>query len=239
MAPTLLKFANENRKNFSEFGIFDIGSVAPIKNGEFKENKQLGILLASKKENENDLFYKAKGIVNNILKITKNVELSYKVSEEKKNWMNPVKTAKIMYENTDLGYITVLHPKIKNNIDKKLNIVIVEINLFKLYAINEVEPKYEAVSKYPEVSFDLSLLVDSNKDFESVEKDLNNFESPIIVKTKFVDLYTGVGLPENKKSMTFTFVWCAQDHTLAGEEVEAEKVKLLDYLSSKGYTSRY
>jgi len=59
------------------------------------------------------------------------------------------------------------------------------------------------------------------------------------VKTKFVDLYTGVGLPENKKSMTFTFVWCAQDHTLTGEEVEAEKVKLLDYLSSKGYTSRY
>ena len=72
-----------------------------------------------------------------------------------------------------------------------------------------------------------------------MEKDLNNFESPIIVKTKFVDLYTGVGLPENKKSMTFTFVWCAQDHTLTGEEVEAEKVKLLDYLSSKGYTSRY
>lgn len=239
IAPTLLKFANENKKNFNEFGIFDIGSVAPIKDGEFEENKQLGILIASKKESENDLFYKAKGIVNNILRITKNVELSYKVSEEKKNWMNPVKTAKIMYGDTELGYITVLHPKIKNNIDKKLNIVIVEINLFRLYEINEVETKYEAISKYPEVSFDLSLLVDMDKQFECVEKDLNNFESPIIVKTKFVDLYTGVGLPENKKSMTFTFVWNAQDHTLTGEEVENEKVKLLDYLSSKGYTSRY
>ena len=68
---------------------------------------------------------------------------------------------------------------------------------------------------------------------------MDNFESPIIIETKFVDLYNGVGLPEGKKSMTFTFVWGAKDHTLTGEEVELEKVKLLDYLISIGYTSRY
>ena len=118
-------------------------------------------------------------------------------------------------------------------------VVVLEVNLFKLYEIENIEVKYTAVSKYPEISFDLSLLVDLNKDYESVEKDLNNFESPIIIGTKFVDLYTGVGLPENKKSMTFTFRWNANDHTLTGEEVELEKAKLLDYLSSKGYTSRY
>lgn len=239
MASTLLKFASENKKNFNEFGIFDVGSVAPLKDNKFSENKQLGILIASKKESENDLFYRAKGIINHILRITKNVELSYRVIEDRKSWMNPVKTAKIMYQDIELGYITVLHPKIKNNIDKKLNVVIVEINLFKLYEIDNVEVKYEAISKYPEISFDLSLLVDLDKNYEIVEKDLNNFESPIIVGTKFVDLYTGEGLPDNKKSMTFTFIWNANDHTLTGEEVEKEKAKLLDYLNSKGYTSRY
>lgn len=239
MAPTLLKFANENRKNFNEFGIFDVGSVAVVKDDGFSENKQLGILIASKKDGENELFYKAKGMINHILRLTKNVELSYRTIEDKKPWMNPVKTAKIIYNDMELGYITVLHPRIKNNIDKKLNVVIVEVNLFKLYEINNVELKYEAVSKYPEISFDLSLLVDLDKNYECVEKDLNNFESPIIVGIKFVDLYTGVGLPENKKSMTFTFRWNANDHTLTGEEVEIEKAKLLEYLNSKGYTSRY
>ena len=39
--------------------------------------------------------------------------------------------------------------------------------------------------------------------------------------------------------MTFTFRWNANDHTLTGEEVEIEKAKLLEYLNSKGYTSRY
>ena len=239
IAPTLLKFANDNRKNFSEFGIFDIGSVAPIKEGKFTENKELGILIASKKETENDLFYKMKGIINKILNITKNAKVSYEILEDKKVWMNPVKTAKIICRGSEIGYITTLHPKIKNNIDKKLNIVISEINLFKLYRISYNEPVFSAVSKYPEVSFDLSLLVDTNKLYEEVKKDLDNFESPIIVETKFVDLYNGVGLPDQKKSMTFTFVWGAKDHTLTGEEVEKEKEKLLQYLISKGYTSRY
>ena len=239
MASTLLKFANDNRKNFNEFGIFDVGSVAPINNGKFTENKQLGVLIASKKETENALFYKMKGIINQVLNITKNVNVSYKVVEDKKVWMNPVKTAKIMCEDIELGYITTLHPKIKNNIDKKLNIAIAEINLFELYKILYNEPVFTAISKYPEISFDLSLLVDSNSLYEDVKKDLDNFESPIIIETKFVDLYNGVGLPEGKKSMTFTFVWGAKDHTLTGEEVEIEKAKLLEYLISKGYTSRY
>lgn len=240
MAPTLLKFANDNRKNFSEFGIFDVGSVAPVaKDGKFSENKQLGILIASKKESENELFYRIREIVDTILKLTKNVETSYKVLENKKVWQNPIKTAKIVADEIELGYITALHPKIKNNIDKKLNIAVAEINLFDLYNIEYKEPIFSAVSKYPEISFDLSLLVDSTKAFEDVKKDLNNFESSIINGIKFVDLYIGSGLPEGKKSMTFTFSWRADDHTLTGEEVETEKTKLLEFLSGKGYTSRY
>ena len=101
------------------------------------------------------------------------------------------------------------------------------------------EPKFTAVSKYPTVSFDLSLLVDVNKTYENVKKDLNNFESPIINEIKFVDLYNGLGLPEGKKSMTFTFSWKAEDHTLTGEEVEAEKSRLLEFLKNDGYVSRY
>jgi len=240
MAPTLLKFADDNRKNFSEFGIFDVGSVAPVNlDGSFSENKQLGILIASKKESENDLFYRMKGIINQVLNITKNAEVAYKVLENKKVWQNPVKTAKVTAGDYELGYLTTLHPKIKNNIDKKLNIVIAEINLFNLYKLLYNELEFSAVSKYPEVSFDLSLLVNVDSSYESVKKDLNNFESSIINEIKFVDLYTGTGLPEGKKSMTFTFSWKAKDHTLTGEEVETEKVKLLEFLRNNGYESRY
>ncbi|MBP3284912.1 MAG: phenylalanine--tRNA ligase subunit beta [Clostridia bacterium] len=239
MAPTLLNFANENKKNYDAFGIFDIGSVASVVNGEVEEHKELGVLLASKSEGENDLFYRLKGMINHILRVTKNVELTYLPITEKKDWMNPVKTAKIVYNDVELGYLSVIHPKIKNNIDKKLNVAVLELNMFKLYEIEGKELSFGGASKYPEVSFDLSLLIDKTLPYATVKKDLNNFESAIIIRNEFVDLYEGVGLPEDKKSMTFTFVWGAKDHTLTGEEVEAEKVKLLEYLNSKGYTSRY
>ena len=239
MAPTLLKFADENRKNFSEFGIFDIGSVAPTSGKDFSENKELGILIASKKDAENTLFYKMKEIIDKIFSITKNIEISYEELKDKKSWQNPVKTAKITYNNKELGYITTLHPKIKNNMDKKLNVAIAEINLFELYKIKYNELTFSMVSKYPEVSFDLSLLADNDRSYETIKKDLNKFESPIINEIKFVDLYVGVGLPAGKKSITFTFSWKADDHTLTSEEVEAEKAKLLEFLATKGYTSRY
>ena len=39
------------------------------------------------------------------------------------------KSAQIVLNSVDYGYISILHPMLKENIDRKLNIVIFEVNL--------------------------------------------------------------------------------------------------------------
>jgi len=238
MAPTQLKFAEENRKNFDEFGLFEIGSVAKFEK-DVEEHKQLGVLLASKKTSENDLFYKLKGIINKVFNVAKNIELEYVENDLVLSWIHPVKSARIKYNGEELGYLSVVHPKIKANIDKKLNIVVAEINMFKVYEIKAQIHKFIEPSKYPEINYDLSLLVDNDVKYATMMADIESFENPIMLGVKLIDIYCGKGLPEGKRSITLNFRWGANDHTLTSEEVDAGKADLIKHLNAKGYESRY
>ena len=240
MAPTQIKFAEENRKNFDEFGLFEIGSVATFKNDDVEEHKELGVLIASKKVSESEMFFKLKGIINKMFDVIKNVSLNYVENTDiKYTWVHPVKSAKLMYGDVELGYMTVLHPKVKGNIDKKLNIALCEINMFKVNEIAKKIEKFVEPSKYPEINYDLSLLVKNEVKFETLMNDIKGFISPIMIGTRLVEIYTGNGLPEGMRSITLNFKWGSNDHTLTSEEVDSGKAELLKYLNSKGYESRY
>ncbi|MEN8905121.1 MAG: phenylalanine--tRNA ligase subunit beta [Clostridiales bacterium] len=243
MIPKMLSFADVNRKNFDSFKIFEIGSVFPFdeSNQKYNEIKTLSILIASKKVSEDDLFYKAKGIINHILSIIKNgFPKYYALNIEKLNysWINRVKGSEIKLNNENLGYISVLHPMIKDRIDKKLNIAFVELNMDKFNNINFNEVIYSDPSKYPDVDLDLSLIVDKNVLYEKIYNDLNSFENELLNECKFVDVYSGKGVDENKKSMTFRFTLGSSYKTLSSEEIDDFQNSLIKYADDKGYKLR-
>lgn len=241
LAPIMLNFASVNVKNFNDFGLFEIGSVFTIKdnNSECHQHKNLSILLASKSESEDELFYRSKGILSSIFSITKKAVPKFKTFENSNfDWIHPIKAAKVVCDCKEIGYITVIHPKIKSNIDKKLNMVLVEINSFDLNDIAEKTVKYIAPSKYQEVSFDLNILVNSDKLFEDVYGEISSFDNILLNECKFIDLYKGKGIPEGKNSMTFNFRIGSKDHTLSSEEIDGFRNRILEYIDQKGYELR-
>lgn len=239
IAPIMINFAAENKKNFDGFGMFEIGSVFPSKE-KFDEHKNLCLLIASKNESEDNLFYKAKGILTSLLKTIKNTEFEYSKADKslEYSWVHPVKTAEINHNNKNFGYISVVHPKIKENVDKKLNMVIVEIDMFKVHDIKETNVKYKEPSKYPEVTFDLSFLVDKWISFESICNDLSEFKNDLLLDYKFIDIYNGKGLPEDKKSMTFSFRVASKETTLTSEEIDGVRKSIIEHAGIKGYSLR-
>lgn len=242
MAPMMLAFTEENRKYFDQFGMFEIGSVFSIKNKKdlVEEHKNLCIMLADKNESEDNLFFKAKGILNSLFKAIKNVEPEYVKAEKELEfpWVHPVKTAEVVFNGENFGYISVVHPKIKENIDKKLNMVIVEINAFKFYGIKMITPKYQEPSKYPEVTLDFSLLVDKAVSYDELNSNLSQFKNDLLLSHKFIDIYTGKGIPEDKKSMTFSFRIGSKEGTLSSEQIDGFSKDLVEYFVSKGYSLR-
>ncbi len=240
MVPSMLQAAEGNARFFDEYSIFEIGSIFNIdkKGGECKENKSLCVLLASRTLNEDSLFYKLKSIVSHMIKVLKKIEIDFSEKKPEYVWMHPAKSINIKWEDNILGYISVVHPQICKNIDRKMKFAVMEIDMRKIHALSENEILYEEPSRYPEVYLDFSFLVNSDIPYDKVNEDIEGFKDEILKSLKFIDIYTGKGLPQNKKSMTFRFTIGSSERTLSSGEIDEFTNKLLDYMDKLGYTLR-
>lgn len=240
IVPGMLAFAEKNEKVFEDFMLFEIGSVfnAPSAEEKCEQHKNICILLGSKLENEDELFYKLKGIASFIGLNLKNAVLEYNPCQLKANWIHPLKSVDITYGDNSIGYISVVHPKIKQSIAKKLNIAVLEINREMLQAIEAPAIKYKEPSKFPEVTLDYSFLVDNNTGYDEILKNIKAYKSGILLNSSFVTLYTGKGLPEGKKSMTFRFIIGSKEKTLSSEDINLFSNGIIDYMGSLGYSLR-
>lgn len=240
MVPAMLAFAERNDKSFDEFSLFEIGSVfkATSTKEKCEQHKNITFLMASKVKSEDELFYNVKGVATFLGLSLKNVQLQYKECSNDFSWTHPVKSVDILYNDEVLGYITVVHPKIKANIGKKLNIAVMEINRELLQKIDFTAVKYKEPSKFPEVILDFSFLVDVNTGYDSIMSDIAQFKSSLLLSSDFVTIYTGKGLPEGKKSMTFRFVIGSKEKTLSSEDINSFSNSIIEFMNSKGYSLR-
>lgn len=240
MAPGMLAFAERNEKSYDDFSLFEIGSVFNAANSKEKceQHKNLCILVASKIKSEDQLFYDLKGMISFIAKTIKNVDLEFAACTSKFNWVHPMKSVDISHDGNLMGYISVVHPMIKKNIGKKLNIAVLEINRDVLHSAGSKVIRYREPSKFPEVQLDYSFLVDNAVTFEKLMQEIKAFKSDVLNGFEFVTIYNGKGLPEGKKSMTFRFVIGSSEKTLSSDDINAFAKELLDYMAGMGYTLR-
>ena len=240
MAPGMIGFAEKNEKTYDDFSLFEIGSVfnAASPKEKCEQHKNICVLMGSKTKSEDELFYDLKGMITFIAKTLKNVSLDFTACTSQHNWVHPMKSVDVSYNGDFMGYITVIHPLIKKNIGKKINVAVLEINRDVLQRISTDAIKYRDLSKFPEVKLDYSFLVDNAITFEKLLQDIKGFKSDVLNGFEFVTIYTGKGLPEGKKSMTFRFVIGSNEKTLSSEDINAFAKSLIDYMAAKDYTLR-
>ena len=236
MAPTMLYAIEKNMKYMNECKVFEIGRTFEyhFDGKEAEEYKVLGIGLASTIESEKDLVYTAKSMVDNIVGINKNLKVSYEnVELVQSNWMHPVNTFAIKVDRQELGYITVVHPKIKDRINPKASIVVVEIRIDTLGEMAKNEVVYKEVSKYQTVNFDLSLIVDKDVKYGDIEEIINNSNMEYLMDYSLVDIYENAEKLTGKKAVTVRFTIGSYTDTLTKEQIDSEREKVLTALKEK------
>lgn len=240
MVPGMLAFAEKNEKAYDDFSLFEIGSVFKASNPKEKceQHKNICVLAGSKVKGEDQLFYDLKGIIDFIARTLKNVKLEFSACTMEYNWIHPIKAVNVSCNGNLMGYITVIHPLIQKNIGKKLNIAVLEINREVLQSLEKNAVGYKEPSRFPEVTLDYSFLVDNGITFDKVSEDIGTFKAELLNSFEFVTIYTGKGLPEGKKSMTFRFVIGSDEKTLSSEDINGFAKNLIDYMNSMGYALR-
>lgn len=242
MIPSLLGFVAKNADSCPEMGMYEIGRVANGlgQDGLCDERKRLAIAIASKKLTDKEIYFKCKEIVEQLLAAIKNTIPSFARKEElaKYNYVHPVNSAAILLKGKEIGYFSAINPRIKNRIDKKLNIAFAEIDIAAMEQIAPESLHYTEVSKYPGVSFDLSLLIEKSLRYENIVEYISGYQSDYLQSFRLVDIFEDEKLLPGKRSMTIRFEFGSMERTLEGQEIQAMVDELLKLLETKGIELR-
>jgi phenylalanyl-tRNA synthetase beta chain len=242
MIPSLLGFVAKNVDSFPEMGMYEIGRVAEglRADGICDERKKLAFVVASKKLSEKEVYFKCKEIIEQTIMAVKNFAPSFAVKEElsKYNYVHPVNSAAVLLKGEEIGYFSILDPRVKNKIDKKLNVAFAEIDMANLEKVEKENLKYTEISKYPGVTIDLSLLVDKSLRYENIVESVKEYQCEYIQGIRLIDIFEDEKLLPGKKSVTIRLDFGSMERTLEGSEIQTMVDELLALLSKKGMELR-
>ena len=235
LAPTLLKFMEENRNSYSDIQIFEIGRVvAGLDDSNLAiEEPHLSICLASQTLSNEKLYFSLKEVLMDIAQNIYGKQISIGKIDALPNYMHPVNSTNIYAENKNIGYFGVLHPSVKLAIDKRFNIAVLELNTNELLQAQNYKNKIKKVSKFQDVNIDYSFLVPKTTKYAEIENHLNNFRAKLIWTYKLTDIYESKELGDYT-SWTFKFNICALDKTLSAKDIEIFNMRLLQHMEQIG-----
>ena len=239
LLPTLLRCLDENKNNYSDIRVFEIGRVVSGLDEQNLaiENKKLAVLFASQKSSEKDLFYEMKTMIVDIAKNLMGVDVELEKGETVP-YLHPVNSFRIKSRTDDYGCLGILHPETKKSIDKRFNVCLLEIDFEKLANTVVYTKKIKQISKYQSVEIDYNILVDENMVYAELVNKLSKFKSKIMTGYSLVDIYENKNVLGDKKSVTLRFGLASMDHTLSGEEIDNFRKDFEEYIKKVGLEVR-
>ena len=175
------------------------------------------------------IYYQAKEIVLSLFKSFKHQDVEFKKGRREEYYDENLSN-EILVARKCIGYIHVFNGECTRYIGKKKAMVAVDID-FDFYVEGNVKDiLYQAVSKYPEVTLDYTILVSKNSKYEDLLKVLKMFTN------KYVKGYQLVGTYEDKdvKKYTIRYTLGSENKTLEGREIDKFKEKFMEHITKNG-----
>ena len=184
------------------------------------------------KESSSLDFFAAKGYLEVVFE---RLGLDEKVTYRKSTLegMHPGRFAEVYLGEKRIGFIGEVHPRVADKLGLNTTYVF-EINLDEVISESKVKPKYEEVTKYPEITRDIAMLVDVKDEYQNIYNVIESVNSKLITKVELFDLYVGAELLVGKKSLALTITYSDKQKTLTDEEVTAVHDKVLSALTEYG-----
>ena len=177
-------------------------------------------------------FFAAKGYLEVVFdRLGLDEKVTYKKS--KLEGMHSGRFAEVYLGEKRIGFIGEVHPQVADKLGLNTTYVF-EINLDEVISESKVKPKYEEVTKYPEITRDIAMLVDVKDEYQNIYNVIESVNSKLITKVELFDLYVGAELLVGKKSLALTITYSDKQKTLTDEEVTAVHDKVLSALTEYG-----
>ena len=234
MIPSLYKVYEYNKaREQKDISIFEIGKGFYKKGEVYGEDTKLCVLMSGKystglNNNKNVDFYVIKGIAEEVLDYLGYAGRYSFMKQEMPKEMHPGQSAMINVNGSNIGMIGKIHPSVT-----KEDVYVLEINLDELFTKKVGKMKYKEFSKFPSINKDIALVVDKKAISKDIEKVIKSAGGSLLTNIEVFDVYTGVGVGIDKKSIAYSLTFSDMKKTLTDEEINGLMDKIIDTVSKK------
>lgn len=228
LAPQMIHAIARNQKRGILSGrLYELGNVFIPKNLPLTEYPDERETLSVGVFGENESFFTIKGMAETVAD-TLDIEFEYEAAA--KPYLHPYQTAKIICDGDEVGYLGKISYEIKDELDMRVDGYIMEIDLKKLTKWYGKSQVFVPISKYAQEKRDFAFVVDKGITCAQIENGIKEACEYVTDITLF-DVYEGIQLPADKKSMAFTVVFTPKDEEFTTKMIESYVNDVLDHLS--------
>lgn len=208
LLPSLLRVAERNRAYRRHFGLYEFSKVyRPGKPAELPDEPlHVAILVRASA----DGYRGAKAALDRLSR-SLNVEVVVRPGGVEAGVAHPTRSGQVRADGKLIGWIGQLHPKIVQPTKLGGEVGYLELN-WDQFMVAARPRRYQAASRYPAISRDLSVVVDRGVTWQQIKAELK------VEAVTFVDDYYGDDLPTTKKAVTIRLRFSANDRTLTDTE---------------------
>ena len=178
-------------------------------------------------------FFTLKGAVEALLGSIRAEQITFRAERSNPSY-HPGRCAKVYAGEAEIGVLGQIHPLVAANYDVDTELYCAELSFDALIAAKGSDPEYVPLPKFPAVTRDIAVLVDTAVTVGDLEGCIQSAAKGLLKEVALFDIYNGANLPAGKKSVAFNLVLRSDERSLTAQEADDEVKVILDALE-KGF----
>lgn len=174
-------------------------------------------------------FFALKGAVEALLCAARTPDVRFTADTETAAF-HPGRCAAVWSGDTRLGTLGQIHPDVCAAYGLDGATYCAEIDVVLLHDLEGAEPVYTPLPHFPAITRDIAVVCDVSVPVGELTECIRKAEKNVLRGVKLFDVYTGVGIPEGKKSVAFSLTLRSDDGTLTDDHAEEAVRAVLDAL---------
>jgi phenylalanyl-tRNA synthetase beta chain len=171
-------------------------------------------------------FYDAKGVVEALVT---GLGLTVAFEAHQDPFLHPGRGARLLAGETPVGVVGEVRPEVLERFDIGLTpVAFFELDLEQLATVRPEARPFQPIARMPGAWRDLALVVDADVPAARVQALIEGH--PLVARVTLFDVYTGEGVPPDKRSLAYRVLFQAPDRTLTAEEVSHALERVLRLL---------
>ena len=221
--------AKNQKKGILEGRIYEIGNKFIPKElplSEYPDEREtvsIGVF------GEDEDFYSIKGLVDTV---ADSLDIKFDYEPTVKPFLHPYRTARVLCDGVEVGYLGQLRYELIDRMDMRVPSFVAEIDLKALNPYYGKARKFIPLPKFAEEKRDLCFVMDKEITCAQIEKVILA-SSDYVTDVKLFDIYEGIQLGLNKKSMAFSVVFTPKNEEFTSVFIDGLVNDLLNELKEK------